>query len=66
MLQGAVAQADQAPGALHDAQPVQVGRAEQLIAVLGMALGMPAEELAFDYGKVDARPVLRERGLLPG
>jgi heterodisulfide reductase subunit B len=32
--------------------------------LLGLALGMPEEELAFDYGKIDARPVLRERGLL--
>jgi heterodisulfide reductase subunit B len=34
--------------------------------LVGLALGMKPEELAFDYGKVDARPVLRERGLLPG
>jgi heterodisulfide reductase subunit B len=34
--------------------------------LVGLALGMPAEGLAFDYGKVDARPVLKARGLLPG
>ena len=32
--------------------------------LLGLALGMPEDELAFDYGRIDARPVLRERGLL--
>jgi len=34
--------------------------------LVGLAMGMPADDLAFDYGKIDARPVLRERGLLPG
>lgn len=32
--------------------------------LIGLALGMPAAELALDYGKIDPRPALRARGLV--
>ncbi|MFO7674875.1 MAG: CoB--CoM heterodisulfide reductase iron-sulfur subunit B family protein [bacterium] len=32
--------------------------------LVGLALGMPAGELALDYGKIDPRPALRARGLI--